>query len=70
MGEFFNTVISKMDKIPTGKKTRKDSLEDLRRTFNEEQNAESPEDALREKRRANMALAREAKKKKAEARSG
>lgn len=37
MGEFFNRFIRDMPKIPTGRKTRKDSLEDLRRKFNEEQ---------------------------------
>lgn len=37
MGKFFNEVISGMKKIPTGRVSRKDSLEDLRRKFNEDQ---------------------------------
>jgi len=65
MGKFFNLVISQLPRIPTNKKTRKDSLEDLRKKFNEEQYGESPEDTLREKRLANLAKAREAKKRKA-----
>ena len=59
MGHFFNEVISKMPIIPTGRTTRKNSLEELRIKFNGEQ-----ADPIKEKRVANLVKAREAKKKK------
>lgn len=45
--------------IPTGRTTRKNSLESLRGKFNEEQ-----PDPIKEKRIANLVKAREAKKRK------
>ena len=44
--------------IPTGRTKRKDSLEELRKRFNETQ------PTIKEKRIANLVKAREAKKKK------
>lgn len=57
MGRFFNEVISKMPKFPIGIMGRRGSLEELRRNFN-------AEPTIKEKRIANLAKAREAKKKK------
>ena len=59
MGKFFNEIISKLPIIPTGRTTRKNSLEELRIKFNEGQ-----ADSIKEKRIANLVKAREAKKNK------
>ena len=61
MGRFFNEQIMCLKRIPSSKK-----MEEMRKEWNKskEVTTQSPEATLKEKRQANLAKAREAKKQK------
>ena len=71
MGKFFNEVLMPLHRIPLGQKSMRSPVEKMRRNFNEEnKQEEEPEMSLEEKRRINLAKAREAKRLKKEEANG
>ena len=68
MGKFFNQVLMPLHRIPLGQKSMRSPVERMRRNFNEENKPE--EISLEEKRRINLAKAREAKRLKKEEANG